>query len=153
MHKTGIGDYPLKDYPCEHWWVRYSTSCTLLADTYKKVWEPKIKELLKKHNVTYNGHKGIFKLKDCHNKEDMEAYMEREIIITKNGEEIRLREDDKNLSDLFDTMSEYVSRQPGWTNCPYQNDKQSKCPFYEKDEHYGDTPLKELRTLKGGKVE
>jgi len=60
MYKYGVGDFPLKVYPCKYWWVRYAVGCTLLTETLNKLWKPKLDELRKKHNIVTIASRGIF---------------------------------------------------------------------------------------------
>jgi hypothetical protein len=147
IYKEAIGDYP-----CEYWWVRYASACTLLKTQWERIWEPIIKELKEKYGIDSFAYQGIFHLGGL-TKKQLKVYLNSKIIIRfKNCfdemvETILLPDG----NELYETLREYISQeeQIQWYDCPYQNDHQSKCPFYKVSRFYKDKPLEELRQHKG----
>lgn len=149
MYKSNVGDFPLKDYPCEYWWVRYAVACSFFTDSHQKIWRPKIDEMKNKHNFDGFSYRGTFDIRRARTKEGAKAFLEAEIFIWKNGKQVKLNPiKDK---ELWDVLRAYIrtSERGELTDCPYEMDKQSKCPFYKQSEFYKDIPLEELRQRKG----
>ena len=156
MYKYGIGDFPLKVYPCKYWWVRYTVACTLLTETLNKLWKPKLDELMKKHNIVTIASRGIFdpvsralvcKVSGSDVKNEIIVHIKTQKGVTKKVVTPRDKE-------LYEVLEAYIMdcERTHWVTCPYQYDDQSKCPFYEPDPDYKEYSLEELRTWKGYEV-
>jgi hypothetical protein len=159
MTKSDISDFPLLDYPCEHWFVRYAVSCEYPQKIFDEIWEKKLESIKKKYNFDSFCYSGCFSFskisehyanaKTQKEKDDIiKRYMNSKILITvKEGDKFIEKEVDK-ASDLWSALSSYLKEQEefhGWIDCPYQNEHQSQCPFYKPSKFYVGTPLEELR--------
>jgi len=138
--KSNVSDYPCKDIPCEYWWVRYAVACTYLKQSFDKIWEPKLTELKEKYGITGFSYQGCFRLHDCgRSKKLMKVYMNRKIFISwKDGEDFKekiLTLDDGEIEQVLDQYI-HQSEEVQWTDCPYEMEQQSKCPFYKPSEFY-----------------
>lgn len=141
--KSNVGDFPCKDIPCEHWWVRYAIACTYLKTAFDKIWQPKLEEIKSKYGLIGFGYQGHFNLEDCdRSKKLLKAYYNRRIIIewkNSDGEfQQRAMTNDSGDDELFNALDDYIqeSEKVQWRNCPYQMEKQSVCPFYKESEFY-----------------
>jgi len=150
VYKYGIGDFPLKVYPCKYWWVRYTVACTFFTEKLKELWKPRLEELKKQYGFSHFSWRGKFNPQNCRTEEDFKALFKSEISIYKDGKEIKV----EATSPLWNDLAEYIIaiESIGWIKCPYENDDQSKCPFYEPDPRYKDKSLEELRSRKGYEV-
>jgi hypothetical protein len=141
--KSSVTDYPCKDVPCEYWWVRYAVACTYLKEAHDKIWQPKIKEIKAKYGLISFSYQGHFNFEDCcRSKKLLKAYETRKIIITWKDSEGNCQEramtNYSGDDELFIELDNYIqeSEKVQWQNCPYEMDKQSKCPFYKVSEFY-----------------
>jgi hypothetical protein len=149
MYKANVGDFPLQDYPCKYWWVRYAVACTYLSEQFQKIWEPRLAELRKKYNFDGFCSQGVFNLKETLGSEKLLKLMgERKIWVYHNKRQVEVKNHD---SELWRILDQYLREQAeiSWMDCPYEEGQQSKCPFYEKEEFYADVSLEELRQRKG----
>lgn len=150
VHKEQVGDYPLLDYPCKYWWVRYATACTFLSEQQDKLWEPKLKEMQEKYHFSgysYSGpwgdlagHRAVFDYTDT----TLRVYRlsdHKDILVT------------NRRSELWEILRQIIESHQGWGDCPYQMEHQSKCPFYFVEESLKTIPLEELRKQKGYDLE
>jgi len=135
VYKANVGDFPLKAYPCKHWWVRYAVACTYFSDKQNEMVD------------AYREHIGL---------QDWDAHTggeDRDIWVGGTDDEFKLDHD----SDLYKRIDAFIKRfdaEEGgddvpWVDCPFENEDQSACPFYEKEEWYKDVSLEELRQRKG----
>ena len=53
--------------------------------------------------------------------------------------------------ELYNILRQYIQQTENiqLIDCPYENNHQSKCPFYKPNEFYKDISLEELRKRKG----
>jgi hypothetical protein len=153
VYKENVGDYPLLDYPCEHWWVRYATACTYTKDIFDKIWQTRIDQLKIKYGDFHHSAQGIFSLPKCRSKKEIKIYLNSKIFFSfKNphGENME-RILTPNDGELYEVLRRYwqESEEQGWIDCPFENEHQSTCPFYTESQFYAKTPLEELRQRKG----
>ncbi len=141
--KAYVEDYPCKDIPCEYWWVRYAVACTYLKESHAKLWQPKMDELKEKYGVSLFASQGCFDYDKClKNKKMFKLFTERRIIISwvnQYGErQERAMTETSNDGELFTIFDKYLKEADKieWTDCPYEQDKQSACPFYKGSEFY-----------------
>ena len=148
VYKTCIGDFPLLDYPCKYWWVRYGVACTYLKKQFDKMWSPKFKEIQEKYKFTGLSHKGKISLMDLKSDEDLEPFLNLKIYVYDNKKQIEVT---NTQSELYQFLIDYLREQEQvhWGDCPYEKNHQSKCPFYEKNDFYEKTSLTKLRERKG----
>lgn len=144
VYKDAIGEYPLLDYPCEYWWVRYGTGCTYLTDAQKKIWEPKLKEMQQKYNFWGYSYSGDWKSDLL----EQPNVVRRLFVFTKKSPKGQV-EITNQLSELYKILEKIIEGEIAWGDCPYQMEHQSVCPFYKKNEFYASKSLEELRTYKG----
>lgn len=153
IYKENIGDYPLLDYPCEYWWVRYATGCTLLSDNFNKIWEKRINQLKEKYGEFHTSAQGRFSLAKCRTKKEIKTLLNSKIFIGfKNQcEEYVERILTPNDGELYEVLLQYwrESEEQNWIDCPFENEHQSTCPFYKKGRFYAENSLEELRERKG----
>jgi hypothetical protein len=134
--KSNVGDFPCKDIPCEHWWVRYAVGCTYLSHAQEEIWKPRLEELQAKYQFNGYSHKGKFSLSDCKNtKKEIQAYLNAKIWVfsTKLKRDVEVT---NHISELYHVLEHHIQNQVTWYDCPYQMDKQSKCPFYKESQFY-----------------
>jgi hypothetical protein len=134
--KSSVKDYPCKDVPCEYWWVRYAVACTYLSKAQDEIWQPKIEELQTKYNFSGYSYTGKFSLKDTKpTKKDAELYLKAKIWVfsTKQKRDIEVT---NKFSELYRVIEQRLQNNIEWYTCPYEMDKQSKCPFYKASEFY-----------------
>lgn len=139
--KCNPWDYPLLDYPCKHWWVRYAVGCTLLKEEFDKIWEVKLKILKQKYKFNSYYTQGKFKSDDLDLNEKQKIIL---ILEDETEKEINICDD----TELWQMLYAHEYDSPEWIDCPYEHDHQSQCPFYEKEEGYAHVPLEKLRTGK-----
>lgn len=144
VYKESVGDYPLLDYPCEHWWVRYASGCTYLKNAQEAIWKQRLIDLEKKYNYQGWSHTGYWKLCEIAENEPKEAKI---FVYQKRGNEQKKIEVVNICSELYQTLRLYLQDELNWGDCPYAFDHQSKCPFYKAN--YTTVPLEELRKRKG----
>lgn len=132
--KSNVSDFPCKDIPCEHWWVRYAVACTYLQKQYDAIWKPKLDETLQSLSAKGWGSKGCFDFRRVGtNKKRLQAFLDAEVILNLNdGSEKVLKGGDEG----FDVFASYLKDNVEWKDCPYQLEQQSKCPFYKASEFY-----------------
>jgi len=140
MYKANIGDYPLLDYPCEYWWVRYATACTYLSKAHEQLWKPRLDQLKKKYHFDNYSYSGSF---DNSNYTDVSN---QKIWIYKRNKQTEITD---QTSEIWKTIEMIITTEVHWNDCPYEQEHQSVCPFYKKSEFYADKSLEELRTHKG----
>ena len=142
MYKSNVGDFPLKVHPCKYWWVRYAVSCTYFSDRQRELLE------------AYTKHINLPQWSSC-----MGSYEKRRIWVSDDDHESEYEldkqsEEYKKLNDFLRKYNDFDSSgdQVGWVDCPFENEDQSACPFYEVEDFYKDIPLEELRQRKGHDV-
>lgn len=153
IYKESVGDYPLLDYPCEHWWVRYGSGCTLTADMVNDIWQKRIDLLKEKYGEFHHSAQGLFSLEKATTKKLQKAFLNSKIFISftnPHGERVE-RILTPNDGELYEVLNQFWREQEeqGWIDCPFENLQQSMCPHYKKSKFYASVPLEELRQRKG----
>jgi len=154
LYKYSIGNFPLKEHPCKYWWVRYSVSCTYLQEQFEKIWQQRLKELKQKHGFTSFSSRGIFNATKIRDEKSAKVYLEESKIWIRLTNKMEKELNPQKDKEIWETLCKYLSENEmiGWRHCPYQEDFQSKCPFYEPTEFYLFESLKKLRKRKGYEV-
>lgn len=145
VYKECVGDYPLLDYPCEHWWVRYGTGCTYLKNAQEAIWKQRLADLEKKYNYQGFSSTGSWKLYEVLSESNLAE--SKIFVYQRQGNEQRKFEVTNICSELYQTLRVYLQNKIEWGDCPYDHDHQSKCPFYKPN--YTNVPIEELRQRKG----
>ena len=137
MYKSNVGDFPLRVYPCKYWWVRYAVACTYFSDLHDKMLNAYIK---------YKGLPEDYAYQGAWDKRRIWIYKDRQQIeLDPESEEYKAYLEITRINDNFDEQRKGVT----WVDCPFQEEDQSACPFYEPEPNYKDIPLEELRERKG----
>jgi len=156
MYKSNVGDFPLLDHPCKYWWVRYAVACNYLTESFQKIWQKKLDETKEKYKVSHFCYQGIFNITKVGGgtkkqiQKRMKMFLNSKIIVTfqdKTEREIKPDIDE----ELYNILRQYIQQTENiqLIDCPYENNHQSKCPFYKPNEFYKDISLEELRKRKG----
>ncbi len=131
VYKSSVGDFPLTVHPCKYWWVRYAVSCVRAYNLYEQQTWKTLKEMGLPQGYSYSGSKD-----------------DRTIQIFKDGKQEKLSRD----SETYKIVNEFINNYPAWEDCPFENEDQSDCAFYEVSQFYEKIPLEELRQRSGYNV-
>lgn len=147
MYKSNVGDFPLQVHPCKYWWVRYAVACTFFSEKYQDLQVAALKMRGLPEGFSYRKYIPDEFKELAKNSSDL-RYIEQY--------EISVFDEDKKEYHQLDSDSEehrfilsLLHDKIRWVECPFENDDQSKCPFYSVEPHYKDMPLEELRQRKG----
>lgn len=128
VYKSSVGDFPLKVHPCKYWWVRYAVACVRTSELYDRQKWKTLKEMGLTSGYSRSGSK-----------------KDPTIRIYRDGTDEEL----ERGSELYKIIHDTIRDQPKWEDCPFENESQSDCAFYEVSPFYEKIPLEELRQRSG----